>query len=469
MMTRKKVAALAVALSLVVVGGLGFVLWYHLARKDVPAVFEDPETHFKYGAIGFKPGFPYYLWSVMPEVFSDLLPAPGSWEVFGFIDEGRGYPVGFAKQTVGFPALSPNCALCHTGRYRESNDAEPVVVPGAPAAALDFEAFNRFVFQAADDPRFHPKVLMPAIESRFELSWTERLVYRFVLLPTVGKTLRSQAKDASWMSSRPRPGRGRFDAFNLFKISVLGLDDDGSVGTSDYPPLWNQHAREGQYLHWNGSGNRLLEDDLMSVYPLNLGPSGFLPESFKRVTDYLSTLAPATFPFAIDDARAARGEAVYAAHCADCHSFEGDRVGQVTPQSEVGTDPEFLEMWSTAFVDGLKSIDSPPFSFPNLRRTDGYLNVPLDGVWLRAPYLHNGSVPSLRALLTEPANRPTRFRRGDEVFDPEVMGFRDQAGSSATTTEYDTSIRGNGNQGHSYGTGLADPDKLDLLEFLKTL
>ena len=40
-----------------------------------------------------------------------------------------------------------------------------------------------------------------------------------------------------------------------------------------------------------------------------------------------------------------------------------------------------------------------PWKFSHFRKTDGYANMPLDGVWLRAPYLHNGSVPTLRALL----------------------------------------------------------------------
>lgn len=459
---------LAVDLVLVL-GIVGFGLWYHLARKEAPAIYDDPATHFKYGALGQKPGFPYYLWVVMPEVFADLMPAPGGWEVFGMIDEGRGYPIGFAKQTVGFPALSPNCALCHTGRYRITPDAEPVIVPGAPAGALDFEAFNNFVFAAINDPRFNAATLMPAIEARFDLGWSERLVYRYVLLPTVGRTLRKQQQDAAWMATRPASGRGRFDAFNLFKISILGLADDGSIGTSDYPPLWNQAAREGQYLHWNGSGNSLHEDDLMSVYPLNLGPSGFLPESFDRVVAYLRDLPAAAFPFPIDGEASRRGQVLFAAHCADCHAFDGARVGQVTAQAEVGTDAAFLEMWNSDFVDALKAIDSPPFTFPSLRRTDGYLNVPLDGTWMRAPYLHNGSVASLRDLLAPTSERPARFRRGSEVYDPTAMGFVASAEGAAGTTDYDTSVRGNSNAGHAYGTELSDDEKSDLIEFLKTL
>ena len=52
--------------------------------------------------------------------------------------------------------------------------------------------------------------------------------------------------------------------------------------------------------------------------------------------------------------------------------------------------------------------DCRPWKFSHFRKTDGYANMPLDGVWLRAPYLHNGSVPTLRALLF-PDERPRTF------------------------------------------------------------
>ncbi len=454
-------------------GLLGYQLWYHLAKKGAVAAFEDPVEHYKYASLGQNPGFPYYLWVIMPRLFADRLPEGDSragWASFGLIEEeGRGYPIGFAKQTVGFPSLSPNCALCHTGSYRESTDSTPVVVPGAPASGLDFKAFNQFVFGCATDERFAPATLTAAIDAEFQLGWWEKRIYRYVLLPTVKRTLLEQKEAARWMDSRPDPGCGRFDAFNLFKISVLGISDDKSIGTSDFPPLWNQKAREGQFLHWNGSGNRLLQDNLMSVYPLNQGPKGFVQENFDRVHEFLAELAPPRFPFPIDESAAAAGEPLYRQHCASCHDFAGDKVGQVTPVAETGTDPEFLKMWSAEFVDRLSSIDSAPFRFPGLRRTDGYLNVPLDGCWLRAPFLHNGSVPSLWDLLQPEESRVSKFYRGSNVFDPKEVGFVTEEIVSERQTLYDTKSLGNSNLGHVYGTELSDQDKWNLIEYLKTL
>ncbi len=66
--------------------------------------------------------------------------------------------------------------------------------------------------------------------------------------------------------------------------------------------------------------------------------------------------------------------------------------------------------------------EGKPWRFNHFRKTNGYANMPLDGLWLRAPYLHNGSVPTLRALLF-PEERPAVFYRGYDVYDWTNVGF----------------------------------------------
>ena len=63
-----------------------------------------------------------------------------------------------------------------------------------------------------------------------------------------------------------------------------------------------------------------------------------------------------------------------------------------------------------------------PWRFSHFRKTNGYAGMPLDGIWLRAPYLHNGSVPTLRALLLLD-ERPARFFRAYDVYDWRAVGF----------------------------------------------
>lgn len=96
--------------------------------------------------------------------------------------------------------------------------------------------------------------------------------------------------------------------------------------------------------------------------------------------------------------------------------------------------------------------------------------MPLDGIWARAPYLHNGSVPTLADLLNPPAERPSVFARGYDVYDEQKVGFvSDSAEARAEGSIYDTKIPGNGNGGHLYGTTLSNDQKQDLLEYLKTM
>ena len=120
-----------------------------------------------------------------------------------------------------------------------------------------------------------------------------------------------------------------------------------------------------------------------------------------------------------------------------------------------------------------------------------YKARPLNGIWATAPYLHNGSVPTLYDLLlparlrnTVPAGvpvpdpagplRPERFTLGTRAFDPVKVGFAEGAPDSTLTFNVRDAagapIPGNSNAGHDYGNAsLSDEDRLNLLEYLKSL
>jgi hypothetical protein len=97
-----------------------------------------------------------------------------------------------------------------------------------------------------------------------------------------------------------------------------------------------------------------------------------------------------------------------------------------------------------------------------------YKAAPLAGVWSTAPYLHNGSVPTLYDLLSPPEKRPKLFYLGDHEFDPRKVGYQSRA-LEGVTSAFDTAIPGQSNAGHSYGTGITEDERLALLEYLKTL
>ena len=93
-------------------------------------------------------------------------------------------------------------------------------------------------------------------------------------------------------------------------------------------------------------------------------------------------------------------------------------------------------------------------------------------MWLNGPYLHNGSVPSLRDLLESPPQRPATFVRGLDVLDGRNGGFVapscDPRQDPAEGFCFDTRLVGNGNGGHVYGTSLSATEKSDLLAYLLT-
>lgn len=97
-----------------------------------------------------------------------------------------------------------------------------------------------------------------------------------------------------------------------------------------------------------------------------------------------------------------------------------------------------------------------------------YKGRPLNGIWATAPYLHNGSVPNLYQLLLPSEQRIDSFAVGSREFDPVNVGF--ESAPSPADFLFDTSLLGNSNAGHDYGTGkLSDAERWELVEYMKTL
>ncbi|MDH5553219.1 MAG: di-heme-cytochrome C peroxidase [Nitrosomonas sp.] len=100
-----------------------------------------------------------------------------------------------------------------------------------------------------------------------------------------------------------------------------------------------------------------------------------------------------------------------------------------------------------------------------------YKARPLNGIWATSPYLHNGSVPNLYELLLPEEQRTKTFFLGSREFDAEKVGFVSTNHTPGTKAfKFDTTLKGNSNKGHTYGTNeLSDQERLELLEYLKML
>ena len=458
-----------------VLGLVAFSAYRQVMRIDVDVKYDNDEDHFKYGSIGSdKAGIPYWIWKTMPEVCSSQL--PGGYASLGVVQEpGKDTPIGFSKRRVGpVVQVGPNCGLCHTGTVRRTAADAPMTYLTAPAHQLDLEGYFRFLFACSRDPNFTTDNFIAAIGKHTDLSLIDKLVYR-IAVPRVQKALSDRVPQFQAITAnRPPWGPGRVDTFNPYKVLIFHLDmsHDSSIGTADFMSIWNQAPREGIWLHWDGNNDSVDERNLSAAIGAGATPDSLDIPNILRVKRWILTKPAPAYPFAIDYTKVARGKPIYARACAYCHEIGSRQFGQVTELAELRTDPDRNASFDQAMADRMNTLGAgKPWHFTRFRPTKGYANHPLDGIWLRAPYLHNGSVPTLRDLLKPEAQRPAIFYRGNDVYDERNVGFVSTEAQRGDKSfyEFDTHDRGNGNGGHVYGIDLSDADKDALLEYLKTL
>lgn len=461
-----------------------------LLTNNGPQKFADINEHFKYASIGGEDsdGIPYWIWKVMPEVFADHLPGEGLTSL-GFIQEpDHELPIGFAKSTnrLGLDVVTQNCATCHAGSLRQTPDSDAQVVSAMPSNTVDLQRYIQFLADISVDERFNAANIMPYIAASTEDSGTklnplEKAIYRFVAIPQTRDVLIKIRQGFTFMDDQTPYGPGRVDTFTSYKsrrfnFPVAQLPERELAGIADFPSIWEQGPREGMKLHWDGNNDSIDERNKSAALAL-VQPTTINLASIHRIRDWLLDLPAPQYPASVDPSLAAEGKALFANSCASCHAWNGPYVGEVTPIQEIGTDPGRLDSYTYELASNQYTLFSDIFykgedqRFTHFRKTNGYANVPLDGLWLRAPYLHNGSVPTLRDLLNDPEQRPQTFYTGNDVLDTDNVGFvsDQEAEGDRHFFKYDTTQPGNGNEGHLYGTDFSGPEKAALVEYLKTL
>ncbi|MEM7658344.1 MAG: hypothetical protein AAF399_19615 [Bacteroidota bacterium] len=250
------------------------------------------------------------------------------------------------------------------------------------------------------------------------------------------------------------------------------------VAASDVPPLWNVRKKEA--LYYNGMGRGDFTKLLMQASTQGIKDSTAarkVQQRFDDVLAWLNELEPPKWPREVDAGLAAKGKLLFEANCSKCHGKYGEfpqYPNKLVPVAEVGTDPVYAQYFleqsglATWYNQSWYAMSAPQ---SELKPSNGYVAPPLDGVWASAPYLHNGSVPTLAALI-DPDLRPAFWsREGKETeYDFEAVGWTYTAKERGKgKAVYDTSLPGYGNQGHTFGDTLSAPDQRALLEYLKTL
>jgi hypothetical protein len=294
-----------------------------------------------------------------------------------------------------------------------------------------------------------------------------------------------------------------------------------SHGVTDIMVVWDQDSRNPR---WNEDKSRLINGGgqwnghiPLPMYKnlaaqVTLGFENVDPSVSAHADKLLDKLPPAIYPFDVDITLAKKGQQLFADNCASCHqpnngkvyrqmgtdmgraivagtvitvgaqaSFAGDQNCSPTTTVEMYGKPAqpCAEYRGVSLKGKNKYVMLPP------RVHNGYNALPLTGLWAQAPYLHNGSVPTLYHLLN-PDERPDVFMKSRLDYDTEKVGFSWDIGIQLATDEneayiYDTqsspSISHDGHDkditvdGVSYKLDWSDDraGAMALIEYLKTL
>lgn len=470
-------AKVAATVGLLLVAAIAVLAWDRLLREAPETTFRNDAERFKYGSLGAEQtvGMPYWVFLVLPRVFPEYLPGPGGYAALGLPWEaGHDLPVGFSRRRIGYLRVAANCALCHVTRYRRDRDRAAELQPGGTGNSVDIYGLLRFLSAVATDPRFNADTLIAAIQRVQRLDWIDRLLYRYYLIPDLRRRLLQlgeRFRDAAPPDARPW-GRGRDECMQLIQVFLLGREPEAAFAPTDIPAIWRlSEHKDGARFGWDGASRDRRSALVDAALSMGIPAGTSLAQQADWLQTYLSTLAPAAYPFDLDPVLIESGRALFESQCARCH--DSDRTGRPIPIAEVGTDPRRLSSWdieAAAALNGWAQAQGVERAGMVEQTLIGYRIPFLDGLWLRGPYLHNGSVPTLAELL-EPVERRSRvFYRGYDLLDPTRVGFINQGEAAAREgTRIDVTEPGNGNGGHLFGTGLLPEEKRALLEFLKTL
>ncbi|MET0790179.1 MAG: hypothetical protein ABW061_01545 [Polyangiaceae bacterium] len=315
-------------------------------------------------------------------------------------------------------------------------------------------------------------------------------------------------KPIAWLDDRGQDGPGRLDAFSALRYEFLGYTSDLSdvkIATVDLPSIWNQGDNWRRWHHYDGNTADAHARNFGSIIGVGGSPLSLRKADVYTVTDWLDgklesagddhsvpiKLTSPKFPKELDtlDPNLIKeGKEIYEhfeknergelpERCSKCHGKYDDSAQLVEPRPpcmsvpnepkvvmptsetdplwlgcganvSIGTDSCRARAVDPTFVTKLNAFGAAANVWPAGAFTSrgGYLCPPLDGIWARAPYLHNGSVPNLDALLS--GTRPAHFQRGNPTYDPIKVGFLTSALPGRATFDFDTSVPGNHATGH---------------------
>lgn len=266
---------------------------------------------------------------------------------------------------------------------------------------------------------------------------------------------------------------------NTFRWSDQPMLEVGTeVVPTDVPAWWMLKKKNAMFYNGFGRGDFgrfLMASNLLTVN--DTAESREVDAHFNDVLAYINSIEPPPYPKPVNKLLAKQGGIVFVQNCSKCHGnygADGKYPNLLIPESEIQTDSMLYKSnyQSYQFIDWFNNSWFAQGDHPaRLEPFNGYIAPPLDGIWITAPYLHNGSVPDLETLLNS-KRRPAFWSRDfdNPEYDYETLGWKYTAHEApAAKLVYNTNLPGYSNAGHTYGDKLSSRERKGLIEYLKTL
>ncbi|MDO8346092.1 MAG: di-heme-cytochrome C peroxidase [Cellvibrio sp.] len=397
---------------------------------------------------------------------------------------------------------------------------EQATLAALKATLTNDEKFSRFfqaVITAASTTRLTPELLKTQLQTRIvELEQhyavnATSVPYGRGRLDAFGQIFNAIAAEALAMPENTRSPNAPTSYPVIWDASHLNVVQwNGSAPNKEPGPLF-QNAITALAVYGTVS---VAKDKLTFQSSIRISNLGDIQRDFYQL---IAPQWPVEIAGALSAEKVAVGKKLYDQHCMECHSIvdptDKKRKLQavLTPYKEVGTDPLVVENFidhrvksgllegdkaMVLFGDKLPAETSPldlvthvatgallnqPWQtikalFKEYRSNDAppeqtifnsYKARPINGIWASAPYLHNGSVPSIYDLLLPATQRPETFYVGNIEMDLIKVGH--VYSEAPNTSFFDTRLPGNSNAGHEYGTQLQDDERWALVEYIKSL
>lgn len=256
----------------------------------------------------------------------------------------------------------------------------------------------------------------------------------------------------------------------------LELPDE--IIPTDVPAWWLLKKKHGMFYNGFGRGDFgrfLMASNLLTV--TDTTEAAEVDAHFNDVLAFINSIEAPKYPQPIDEPLVKEGKAVFTATCSKCHGSYGEDEkypNLLIPAGIIKTDsalytsnysnPQFVEWFNKSwFTSGDHPAQLVPYR--------GYIAPPLDGIWVTAPYMHNGSVPDLEGMLNSKA-RPTYWQRSfsKPSYNFTIPGWHYETKDAPGGPEvYNTTLKGYGNYGHYFGDRLSGKERNAVIEYLKTL